>query len=224
MKLLLAEDERDLADALTVLLERNKYTVDTVYNGRDAYEYASTGEYDGVILDIMMPQLTGLQVVTRLREDGVTTPVMLLTAKGQKDDRITGFDAGADDYLPKPFATDELLARIRALLRRSGDYKSTVLALGTLSLDCGSGVLSDTGGSARLSGREFQIMELFMRSSSMIISADRIIERVWGWESDTEVCSVWVHISNLRKKLRSIDSAVEINAVRGMGYVLEAKA
>lgn len=224
MKLLLAEDERDLADALTVLLERNKYTVDTVYNGRDAYEYASTGEYDGVILDIMMPQLTGLQVVTRLREDGVTTPVMLLTAKGQKDDRITGFDAGADDYLPKPFATDELLARIRALLRRSGDYKSTVLSVGTLSLDCGSGVLSDTGGSARLSGGEFQIMELFMRSPSMIISADRIIERVWGWESDTEVCSVWVHISNLRKKLRSIGSAVEISAVRGMGYVLEAKA
>ncbi len=224
MKLLIAEDERDLADALTVLLERNKYAVDTVYNGRDAYEYARTGEYDAVILDIMMPQLTGLQVVTRLREDGVTTPVMLLTAKGQKDDRITGFDAGADDYLPKPFATDELLARIRALLRRSGDYKSTVLSVGTLSLDCGSGVLSDTGGSARLSGREFQIMELFMRSPSMIISADRIIERVWGWESDTEVCSVWVHISNLRKKLRSIDSAVEINAVRGMGYVLEAKA
>lgn len=224
MKLLIAEDERDLADALTVLLERNKYAVDTVYNGRDAYEYARTGEYDGVILDVMMPQLTGLQVVTRLREDGVTTPVMLLTAKGQKDDRITGFDAGADDYLPKPFATDELLARIRALLRRSGDYKSTVLSVGTLSLDCGSGVLSDTDGSARLSGREFQIMELFMRSPSMIISADRIIERVWGWESDTEVCSVWVHISNLRKKLRSIDSAVEINAVRGMGYVLEAKA
>ena len=224
MKLLIAEDERDLADALTVLLERNKYAVDTVYNGRDAYEYARTGEYDAVILDIMMPQLTGLQVVTRLREDGVTTPVMLLTAKGQKDDRITGFDAGADDYLPKPFATDELLARIRALLRRSGDYKSTVLSVGTLSLDCGSGVLSDTGGSARLSGREFQIMELFMRSPSMIISADRIIERVWGWESDTEVCSVWVHISNLRKKLHSIDSAVEINAVRGMGYVLEAKA
>lgn len=224
MKLLLAEDERDLADALTVLLERNKYAVDTVYNGRDAYEYARTGEYDGVILDIMMPQLTGLQVVTRLREDGVSTPVMLLTAKGQKDDRITGFDAGADDYLPKPFATDELLARIRALLRRSGDYKSTVLALGTLSLDCGSGVLADTGGSARLSGREFQIMELFMRSPSMIISADRIIERVWGWESDTEVCSVWVHISNLRKKLRAIGSAVEISAVRGMGYVLEAKA
>lgn len=224
MKLLIAEDERDLADALTVLLERNKYAVDTVYNGRDAYEYARTGEYDGVILDIMMPQLTGLQVVTRLREDGVPTPVMLLTAKGQKDDRITGFDAGADDYLPKPFATDELLARIRALLRRSGDYKSTVLALGTLSLDCGSGVLSDTGGNARLSGREFQIMELFMRSPSMIISADRIIERVWGWESDTEVCSVWVHISNLRKKLRAIGSAVEISAVRGMGYVLEAKA
>ena len=224
MKLLIAEDERDLADALTVLLERNKYTVDTVYNGRDAYEYARTEEYDGVILDIMMPQLSGLQVVTRLREDGVTTPVMLLTAKGQKDDRITGFDAGADDYLPKPFATDELLARIRALLRRSGDYKSTVLSAGTLSLDCGSGVLADTGGSARLSGREFQIMELFMRSPSMIISADRIMERVWGWESDTEICSVWVHISNLRKKLRGIDSAAEINAVRGMGYVLEARA
>ncbi len=224
MKLLIAEDERDLADALTVLLERNKYTVDTVYNGRDAYEYARMGEYDGVILDIMMPQLSGLQVVTRLREDGVTTPVMLLTAKGQKDDRIMGFDAGADDYLPKPFATDELLARIRALLRRSGDYKSAVLSVGTLSLDCGSGILSDTGGSARLSGREFQIMELFMRSPSMIISADRIMERVWGWESETEICSVWVHISNLRKKLRGIDSAAEINAVRGMGYVLEARA
>lgn len=224
MKLLIAEDERNLADLLTVLLEKNKYVVDTVYNGRDAYEYARTGEYDGVILDIMMPQLTGLQVVSRLREDGVTTPVMLLTAKGQKDDRITGFDAGADDYLPKPFATDELLARVRALLRRSGDYKSTVLSMGTLSLDCGSGILSDAFGSVRLVGREFQIMELFMRSPSMIISSDRIIEHVWGWESDTDICSVWVNISNLRKKLRAIDSAVEISAVRGMGYVLETQA
>lgn len=224
MKLLIAEDERNLADLLTVLLEKNKYVVDTVYNGRDAYEYARTGEYDGVILDIMMPQLTGLQVVSRLREDGVTTPVMLLTAKGQKDDRITGFDAGADDYLPKPFATDELLARVRALLRRSGDYKSTVLSMGTLSLDCGSGILSDAFGSVRLVGREFQIMELFMRSPSMIISSDRIIEHVWGWESDTDICSVWVNISNLRKKLRAIDSAVEISAVRGMGYVLEMQA
>ena len=224
MKLLIAEDERNLADLLTVLLEKNKYVVDTVYNGRDAYEYARTGEYDGVILDIMMPQLTGLQVVSRLREDGVTTPVMLLTAKGQKDDRITGFDAGADDYLPKPFATDELLARVRALLRRSGDYKSTVLSMGTLSLDCGNGILSDAFGSVRLVGREFQIMELFMRSPSMIISSDRIIEHVWGWESDTDICSVWVNISNLRKKLRAIDSAVEISAVRGMGYVLETQA
>ena len=224
MKLLIAEDERNLADLLTVLLEKNKYVVDTVYNGRDAYEYARTGEYDGVILDIMMPQLTGLQVVSRLREDGVTTPVMLLTAKGQKDDRITGFDAGADDYLPKPFATDELLARVRALLRRSGDYKSTVLSMGTLSLDCGNGILSDAFDSVRLVGREFQIMELFMRSPSMIISSDRIIEHVWGWESDTDICSVWVNISNLRKKLRAIDSAVEISAVRGMGYVLETQA
>ena len=222
MKLLIAEDENDLAEALTVFLERHNYSVDTVNNGADAYEYASTGAYDALILDIMMPRLSGLQVLTRLREDGIATPVMLLTAKGQKDDRITGFDAGADDYLPKPFAPDELLSRIRAMLRRGGEYRPRVLSAGDLSLDCSSAMLRCENEATRLSGKEYQLMELLLGSPGVIFSADKIMERVWGWDCEAEINVVWVHVSNLRKKLKSIGSAAAIRAIRGMGYVLEA--
>ncbi len=221
MRLLVAEDDLDLAEALTVFLEKNQYTVDAVHDGSAALDYAGTGEYDAIILDIMMPKLDGLQVLTRLREGSVSTPVMLLTAKGEKDDRVAGFNSGADDYLPKPFAPDELLARVRAMLRRTGDYKPTVLRFGDLELDCGSSTLQCRGRTERLSGREFQVMELFMRSPQVILSAERIMERVWGWDAEAEINVVWVHISNLRKKLTVVGSSVAIRASRGLGYSLE---
>lgn len=222
MKLLLAEDELDLAEALTVFFEKNHFTVDAIHNGFDAYEYAVTGGYDGIVLDVMMPKLNGIQVLEKLRSEGVSTPIMMLTAKGQTEDRITGFNAGADDYLPKPFEPDELIARVRAMLRRGGAYTPAVLTFGDVSLDTGSGLLSCAGQSIRLSGREFQVMELFFRHVRVVLSADRIMERVWGWDSDAEINVVWVHISNLRKKLRAIGSTVTIRANRGLGYVLES--
>lgn len=221
MKLLIAEDELDLAEALTVFFEKNQFTVDAVHDGQDAYDYASNGGYDAVILDVMMPKMDGIEVLRRLRADGFSAPVMMLTAKGEKDDRVLGFDVGADDYLPKPFAPDELLSRVRALLRRTGDYKPTVLTFGDLALDCAAGTLTCGRGMVRLSGREFQVMELFMRSPRMLLTADHIMEQVWGWDSDAEVSVVWVHISNLRKKLKTIGSTVSVRAIRGMGYMLE---
>ena len=221
MRLLIAEDDLDLAEVLTVFLEKNQYTVDAVHDGSAALDYAGTGEYDAIILDIMMPRLNGLQVLTQLRDSGVSTPVMLLTAKGEKDDRVAGFNSGADDYLPKPFAPDELLARVRAMLRRTGDYKPTVLRFGDLELDCGSSTLQCRGRAERLSGREVQVMELFMRSPQVILSAERIMERVWGWDTEAEINVVWVHISNLRKKLTGVGSSVTIRASRGLGYSLE---
>ena len=221
MRLLIAEDELDLAEALTVFFEKNHFSVDAVHNGFDAYEYAASGGYDGVILDVMMPEMNGIQVLERLRAEGCRTPIMMLTAKGQKDDRITGFNAGADDYLPKPFEPDELICRVRAMLRRGGDYKATVLSYGDLSLDCGTGFLASRGKTIRLSGREFQLMELFLRSPRIVFSADRLMERIWGWDSEAEINVVWVHISNLRKKLKSIGSRITIRANRGLGYLLE---
>ena len=224
MRLLIAEDELDLAEALTVFFEKNHFTVDAVHNGFDAYEYAAAGGYDAIILDIMMPKLDGIQVLERLRAEGIGTPVMMLTAKGQKNDRITGFNAGADDYLPKPFDPDELLSRVRAMLRRGETYRPTVLAYGDLTLDPGSGLLTCGDASLRLSGREFQVLELFMRSPRQVFSAERIMELVWGWDNEAEINVVWVNISNLRKKLRSIGSRVSLRAHRGLGYVLEEDA
>ncbi len=224
MKLLIAEDEPDLAEALTVFFEKNQFTVDTVNDGLSAYEYAGADDYDAIILDIMMPKMDGIEVLRRIRADGCRTPVMMLTAKAEKDDRITGFDTGADDYLPKPFETDELLSRVRAMLRRRENYQPGVLTCGDLSLNQSGDVLAClTGKSVRLSGREFQVMELFMNAPGTVFSADKIMERVWGWDSDAEINVVWVHISNLRKKLRSIGSKVTIHANRGLGYILEAE-
>lgn len=221
MKLLIAEDEVDLAEALTVFFEKNHFTVDAVHNGFDAYEYAMTGEYDAVILDVMMPKMDGIQVLERLRAEGVKTPIMMLTAKGQKNDRITGFNAGADDYLPKPFDPDELLSRVRAILRRSEAYQPTVLSCGDLELSPSTGELRCGEQSVRLGGREFQIMELFMRAPRQVFSAERIMEKVWGWDNEAEINVVWVNISNLRKKLKSIGSGMALKANRGLGYMLE---
>ena len=221
MRLLIAEDELDLAEALTVFFQKNHFSVDAVNDGAGAYEYASSGEYDAIILDVMMPKMNGIDVLRRLRAEGIKTPVMMLTAKGMKDDRITGFNAGADDYLPKPFEPDELICRVRAMLRRSDNYRPSALEFGDVTLDPSTGLLACSGRSVRLSGREYQVMELFMRSPNVVFSADKIMERVWGWDSDAEINVIWVHISNLRKKLRSIGSKITIRAVRGLGYALE---
>lgn len=223
MRILIAEDERNLAEALSVFFEKNQFSVDTVFDGQAAYDYAVSGGYDAIILDVMMPRLDGVEVLRRLRAEQIRTPVMMLTAKVQKDDRITGFNAGADDYLPKPFEPDELICRVRAMLRRAGDYKPTALTYADLTLDAATGRLSCGEQAVRLSGREFQVMELFLRTPQVVLSAERILERVWGWDSDAEINVVWVHISNLRKKLKNLGSRVSIYANRGMGYVLEVR-
>lgn len=221
MRLLIAEDELDLAEALTALFEKNNFSADTVNDGFSAYEYAVSGEYDAIILDVMMPKMNGIEVLKKLRDEGIKTPVMMLTAKGQKDDRITGFNAGADDYLPKPFEPDELICRVRAILRRGDEYRPTILTFKDISLNTGSGLLECNHNSIRLSGREFQLMEMFMLSPGIIFPAERIMEKIWGWDCEAEINVVWVHISNLRKKLNSIGSNVSIYANRGLGYVLE---
>lgn len=223
MRLLIAEDDVDLAEALAFLFEKNQFSADTVNDGFAAYDYAVAGNYDGIILDVMMPKMDGIEVLRRLRTDGIKTPIMMLTAKAEKNDRIVGFDSGADDYLPKPFSPDELLSRVRAMLRRREDFTPTVINFKDLSLNTSSGLLSCKNDSVRLSGKEFQVMEMFMRSPSVVMSADRIMEKVWGWDSDAEINVVWVHISNLRKKLASIHSAVSIYANRGLGYILEER-
>lgn len=223
MRLLIAEDELDLAEALTVFFEKNQFSVDSVNDGFSAYEYGVSGEYDAIILDVMMPKMNGIEVLQKLRKEGIKTPIMMLTAKGQKNDRIMGFNAGADDYLPKPFEPDELICRVRAMLRRSEEYRPTVLSFGDITLNTSNGMMECADKSIRLSGREFQLMELFMRSPKIIFSAERIMEKIWGWDSDAEINVVWVNISNLRKKLKAIDSRVSIYANRGLGYVLEDK-
>ena len=222
MRLLLAEDEADLAEALGVFFEKNHFSVDVVHDGRTACEYAESSAYDAIILDVMMPYMDGFTALRQLRERGDKTPVMMLTARGETRDRIEGFDSGADDYLPKPFDPDELLARVRAMLRRSEAYRPSVLSFGDLTLDPASGELSCRKKTIRLSGREFQLMELFLRAPGMLFSAERLMEKIWGWDSEAEINVVWVNISNLRKKLKAIGSHVQISASRGLGYLLEA--
>ena len=222
MRLLIAEDEADLAEALGAFFEKNHFSVDIVHDGRAACDYAEAGAYDAMVLDVMMPYMDGFAVLRTLRERGDKTPILLLTARGETRDRVAGLDLGADDYLPKPFDPDELLARVRALLRRSDTYRPSVLSFGDLSLDPATGELSCGTKRVRLSGREFQLMELFLRSPGMLFSAERLMEKIWGWDSEAEISVVWVNISNLRKKLKTIGSTVQISASRGLGYLLEA--
>lgn len=221
MRLLIADDDRDITKVLTALFEHNNYSVDTVHNGNDAYDYASGVGYDGLILDIMMPGMDGLEVLRRLRSDGVSTPVLLLTAKGELEDRVGGLDAGADDYLPKPFAASELLARVRAMLRRKEQYHADVLEFEGLSLDLSSFELRFGGESMRLVSREFQMLQLLMQSPGSVIPTEQFMERIWGWNSDVEISIVWVYVSNLRKKFDKLGAPVNIRAVRGVGYCLE---
>ncbi len=223
MRLLLAEDEKEMSDALVAILTHAQYSVDAVYNGRDALDYLEVGDYDGAILDVMMPEMDGFTVLKNIRGAGNTVPVLMLTAKSEIDDRVYGLDAGADDYLTKPFAMKELLARVRAITRRTTDATSSVFSFGNVTLDSTSYTLEAPGGSEHLPGKEYQLMELFLSNPRQVISTERIVEKVWGYESDTEINVVWVTISGLRKKLNSLGADIEIKAKRGQGYYLEEK-
>lgn len=220
MRILLAEDERELSNALTAILKHNNYSVDAVYNGADALDYALAAEYDAIIMDIMMPKMSGLEALKRLRAEKCSVPVLLLTAKSELEDKVTGLDAGADDYLTKPFAMSELLARLRAMTRRSADYAPEELRYGNVILSRATFEMSTPQGAVRLGNKEFQMMEYMMKNPNMLISTEKFMERIWGCDSDTEINVVWVYISYLRKKLRSIGANVAINAARGAGYSL----
>jgi DNA-binding response OmpR family regulator len=220
MRILIAEDEVATAKALKILLEKSKYSVDIVHTGTDAWDYISAGAYDVIVLDIMMPGMSGIEVLSRMRKEQIKTPVLLLTAKAEIEDRIAGLDAGADDYLPKPFATGELIARIRALSRRSENYSDSEEKAGNLILDKNRYEMRVGDESINLTNKEFQLMELFVEHPGYVFSADHLMERIWGLDTESDVDVVWTHIGFVRKKLRSIGADVEIKTVRGAGYQL----
>ena len=221
MRLLLAEDERALSKALATILERSNYSVDTVYDGEAALEYLAADNYDGVILDIMMPKKDGITVLKELRSRGSKIPVLILTAKSEVDDKVLGLDSGANDYLTKPFHSRELLARIRAMTRAQSSQTSSVLQMGNITLDQRTYELSSPTGSFRLANRKFQILELLMQNPGNLISAERLMEKIWGYDSETEISVVWVYISYLRKKLSALGANIQIRATRNVGYCLE---
>lgn len=221
MKLLYAEDEISMSEAIVDILEYHNYIVDAVYDGDAALEYARSEQYDGIILDIMMPYRSGLEVLKMLRREGRRTPVLLLTARSEVEDRITGLDSGADDYLPKPFDMGELLARVRAMLRRKEDYTPSVLTFGNISLDSRSFELKGKEGSVFLPKLEYQLMELLMLNKGIYLSTEDILVKVWGYDTDVEIGVVWVYISYLRKKLAELNADIVIKAKRNIGYTLE---
>lgn len=221
MRILLAEDERELSNALAAILKHNHYSVDAVYDGADALDYGFSENYDGIILDIMMPKRNGLEVLSQLRKKHIATPVLLLTAKAEVEDRIAGLDTGADDYLTKPFAMGELLARLRAVTRRRADFAPNLLEYGNIRLNCETFELCGPRDSLRLGSKEFQILEMLLASPNRSFSAEQLLERIWGYDTESETNVVWVYISCLRKKLASLGAAVGIRAVRGLGYSLE---
>ena len=221
MKILFAEDDRDLSIAVKTLLERTGYLVDTVHDGAEALAYAEAESYDGMILDWMMPEKDGVETLREMRAKGITTPCLLLTARDAIEDRVTGLDAGADDYLPKPFNGKELLARVRAMMRRRETYVPDVITWEDLQLDKGSCELRCGTQSVRLTGKMYQMTELFMENPKHLFSAQQLMDRVWGWDSEAEINVVWVNISQLRKKLSELGSDTEIRVYRGTGYALE---
>ena len=224
MRILLAEDERSLSRAIMALLERNHYSADAVYDGEEALAYLECGNYDALILDLMMPKLDGLSVLRRLREGGNRIPVLTLTAKSEVDDKVLGLDTGANDYLTKPFSTPELMARIRAMTRSQTTQATSRLTFGNITLDQTTFELSSPSSSVRLTNKEFQMMELLMRNPRQRISSERFLERIWGYDSDVELNVVWVYLSYLRKKLAALQANVQIKAFRNAGYALEVSS
>lgn len=224
MKLLYAEDEISMSEAVVDILSYHKYVVDAVYDGADALDYALSEHYDGIILDIMMPKKDGLEVLQTLRQKGISTPVLLLTAKAEVEDRIQGLDLGADDYLPKPFAMGELLARVRAMLRRKDMFTPDILRCGNLSLNLQSYVLSSNTQSVVLPKLEYRLMEILVLNRGIYLSTEDLLVKVWGYNTDAELGAVWVYISYLRKRLQALKANVIISARRNVGYTLEVIA
>lgn len=221
MRILLAEDEKEMSNALVAILKHNNYSVDAVYDGADALDYGLSQNYDVIILDIMMPKMNGLEVLEKLRDKEIHTPILMLTAKTQIEDRIKGLDKGADDYLGKPFAMGELLARVRAMSRRKSEFTPNLITLGNLSLNKESFELSNDKTSIRLSNKEFQMLEMLMNNPKRLISTEQFMERIWGYDAEAEINVVWVYISYLRKKLETLEANMKLKAVRGVGYTLE---
>lgn len=224
MRILLAEDEVSLSKTLKVILERNNYSVDQVYDGEEALSFLSADNYDCLILDLMMPKVDGITVLKTMRKEGNMLPVIILTAKSEVDDKVLGLDSGANDYLTKPFNSRELLARIRAITRsKENNEGDSILKLGNTILMRDTFILKTNSGETRLQSKEFQILELLMQNKNKLISTERLMEKIWGFDSEAEINVVWVYISNLRKKLASLDSNVEIKATRNAGYTLEER-
>lgn len=221
MRILIAEDEAELAKGLKFLLEKNKFTVDIVNNGAEALTYFQSRDYDVVILDIMMPKVNGLEVLRQIREAGSGVPVLMLTAKAEIEDRVAGLEAGADDYLPKPFASPEFMARVKALSRRNAGYTETCLSFGTVQLDCNRYEMSCGDRVVRLNNKEFQVMELFMRNPRFVFSTAHLMDKIWGQDSEADISVVWTYVGFLRKKLKELKADVEIRTARGAGYFLE---
>ena len=224
MRILIAEDEVATAKALKLLLEKAKYSVDIVHTGTDAWDYIQAGSYEVIVLDIMMPGMSGLDVLSNIRRNKMNTPVLMLTAKAEIEDRIAGLEAGADDYLPKPFATGELIARVKALGRRSENYSDSEKKAGNLILDGNRYEMRVGEASVNLTNKEFQLMELFVQHPGYVFSTDHLMEKIWGLDTDSDIDVVWTHIGYVRKKLRSINADVEIKTIRGAGYSLEVTA
>ncbi len=223
MRILLAEDERSLSRAIIALLERNNYSADAVYDGQEVLAYLEAGNYDALILDWMMPKMDGLCVLRALRQRGNRIPVLMLTAKSEVDDKVLGLDSGANDYLTKPFSTQELMARIRAMTRSQTGQFTSRLTFGNITLDQATFELSSPAGSFRLANKEFQMMELLMRNPRQLIPTERFLERIWGYDSDVELNVVWVYISYLRKKLAALRADIQIKVTRNAGYSLEGR-
>lgn len=224
MRLLLAEDELALSRAITAILKKNNYEVDAVYDGEAALDWLAANNYDGAILDIMMPKLDGLSVLRRVRAGGNNLPILILTAKSEVDDKVIGLDAGANDYLTKPFAAKELLARIRAMTRAQSAQNSSEMRMGNIRLNRATFELSSPTGGFRLANKEFQMMELLLTNPRHLISTEQFMERIWGQDSDAEINVVWVYVSYLRKKLAALGADIQIKATRNAGYSLEEKA
>lgn len=221
MRILLAEDERALSNALVAIFKHNNYSVDAVYDGEQAEEFLAADIYDVAVLDIMMPKKDGITVLKNIRKAGSALPVIILTAKSQTEDKVSGLDAGADDYLTKPFAASELLARIRAVTRRKTESAEVDIAFGDLTLNRSLYEVSANGERVKLGRKEFQMMEMLMSKKGGMISAERFMEKIWGYETEAETGVVWVYLSALRKKLAAINSKVKIKSNRNLGYFLE---
>lgn len=221
MRVLIAEDEEELAKGLKFLLEKNKFTVDIVCDGEEALDYFDCADYDVVVLDIMMPKVNGLEVLKQIRKTGSGVPILMLTAKAEIEDRVAGLEAGADDYLPKPFASKEFIARVKALSRRNAGYTDLCISFGKVQLDCNRYELRCETRMVRLNNKEFQLMELFMRNSHLVFSTAHLMDKIWGQDSEADMNVVWTYVGFIRRKLKQIEADIEIRTVRGAGYSLE---